>query len=151
MIAGDQYLVANCTSVVIDTQQHVASCASTFADDQHPRASCGFMYTDAQHPKINGAPMNVDAPFILNISISKKNFANGRDFVPSAADGVSHLSEHVLPAAYHPHQRTLTNVPPSSKIKMPPISWRQKKAEAIKNIRILQIIEEKDEKYQLDQ
>ena len=73
MIAGDQYPVANCTSVYIDTRHRTASFTSTFADDQHPRASCGFMYTDAQHPKINGAPMNVDAPFILNNSISKKS------------------------------------------------------------------------------
>ena len=127
MFAGDQYLVANCTSAVVDTRHPTACCTSLFADDQHPRASCGFMYTDAQDPKINGAPTNVDAPLLLNNSIRKKNFADGRDFVPSAADGVSHLSEHILPAAYHPHQRTLTNVPPSSKIKMPPISWRQKK------------------------
>ena len=41
-------------------------------------------------------------------------------------------TEGVIPAAYHPHQRTFTNVPPSSKIKMPPITWRQKKASSEK-------------------
>ena len=69
MFEGDQYLVANCTSVVVDTRHPTVCRTSLFADDQHPRASCGFMYTDAQHPKINGAPMNVDAPFLLNNSI----------------------------------------------------------------------------------
>jgi len=73
MFAGDQYLVANCTSVVVDTRHPTACCTSLFANDQHPRASCGFMSADAQDPKINGAPMNVDAPFLLNNSINKKN------------------------------------------------------------------------------
>ena len=57
--------IAECPPTFVEGHHSMVACPSTFAEGHDSTEWCPLTFTDTQYFQVNGAPMNVDAPFLI--------------------------------------------------------------------------------------